>query len=73
MIVFIADIMHQALTEIPCSHARKVCCSEISIGSIYGFGTQLPTETQKIIAWLLANDKFTCLRNIHMVSSNFPS
>ena len=72
-IVFIADIVHQALTKITCSRAAMVYRCKTSIDSIYGFRTQSPTEIRKMVAWLLAKDRFTCPTNVREVSSKFPS
>ena len=73
MIVFITDIVHQALAKITCSHAAMVYRCKTSIDSIYGFRTQSPTEMWKMVAWLLAKDRFTCPTNVREVSSKFPS
>jgi hypothetical protein len=72
MIVFIADIMHQALAKITYSHAAIVYGCKILIYSIYGFRTQSPTEIRKLVAWLFAKDRFTCPTNVCEVSSKFP-
>jgi len=73
MIVFIADIVHQALAKITCSHAAMVYCCKTSIDSIDGFRTQSPTEIRTMVVWLLAQDRFTCPTNVCEVSSKFPS
>ena len=44
-----------------------------SFDSIYVFRTQLPTEVRKMVAWLLARNRFTCPRPVREVSSKFPS
>jgi len=63
-IVFITDIVHQALGKISCSRAAMVYRSKASIDSIYGFRTQSPTENQTMVDWLLCKDRFTCPTNI---------
>jgi len=40
---------------------------------ISGIQTQLPTKIRKMVAWLLAMDRFTCPTNICEVCSKFPS
>ena len=64
--------MHQALAKSTCSCAAMVYRCKASIDSIYGSQTQSPTEIRKMVAWLLAKDRFTCPTNIHEVSSKFP-
>jgi len=71
MIVFVADIVHQALAKISCSCAAMVYHCKISIDSLYRFQTQLPTEIWEMVAWLLAMDRFTCPPNSCEVSSKF--
>jgi len=71
MIVFIADIVHQALAEITCSRGAMVYRCKISIDSIDGFRTQSPTEIRKLVAWLLAKDRFKCPTNVCEVSPKF--
>jgi len=73
MIVFIADIVNQALTKITGSHAAMVYHYKTSINSIYGFRTQSPKEIWKMISWPLAKDRVSCPRNVREVSSMFPS
>jgi len=73
MIVFIGDIVHQALAKITCSCAAMVYRCKTTLDSIYGFRTQSPTEIRKMVAWLLAKDRFTCPTNLREVSSKFPS
>jgi len=70
---FITDVVRQALAKITCFRAAMVYHSKTSIDSIYGFWTLLPTEIQKMVAWLLAKDRFTRPTNIREVSSKFPS
>jgi hypothetical protein len=72
MIVFIADIVHQALPKVIASRAAMVYCCTNSIDSIYGFQIQLPTETCNMVAWLLAKDRFPYPTNISEGSSKFP-
>ena len=73
MIDFITDIVHQTLVKITCSRAAIVYHCNISIDSIFGFQTLLPTEIRKMVAWPLGRDSFTCSTNIHEVSLKFPS
>jgi hypothetical protein len=73
MIVFIADIVHQALAKITCSRAAMGYRCKTSIDTIYGFRTQSPTEIWRMVAWLLAMDRFTCPTNVREVSSKFPT
>jgi len=73
MIVFIADILHQAVAMIIGSHAAMVFGCKASINSMDGFWTTSPTEICEMVAWLLAKDRFTRPTNVHEVSSKFPS
>ena len=73
MIVFITDIVHQALAKITCSCVAMAYRCKISIDSIYGFRTKSPTEIRKMVAWPLAKDRFTCPTNIRELGSKFPS
>jgi len=73
MIVFIADIVHQALTMITCSRTAMVYHCKISIDFISGFRTHLPEEICKMVAWVLAKDRFICPTNVYEVSLKYPS
>jgi hypothetical protein len=73
MIVFIADIVHQALAKITCSRAAMIYRCKTSIDSIYGFRTQSPTYIRTMVARLLAKDIITCPTNVREVSSKLPS
>jgi len=50
MSVFIADFVKQAHIKITYSHAGVETHAKTSIDSIYGFGTQSPTDIQKMVA-----------------------
>ena len=68
-LVFIADIVHQALATITCSCAAMVYHCTTSIESIFRFHTLSPTEIRTMVAWLLAKGRFTCRTNVGDVSS----
>jgi len=72
MIVFMYDIGHQFLAMITCTHLAIVYYIQTSIDPNYGFRTQSTTEIRNMVAWLLANDRFTCPTNVHEWSSKFP-
>jgi len=71
-IVFIADIVHQAVAMITCFRAAMVYHCKTLIDSIYGFQTQSPTEIRKMVAWLQAKDRFTWPTTVCEESSKFP-
>jgi len=73
MIVFIADIVFQALAKITYSRAAMVYRCMTWIISIYGFWTQSPTDIRRMVTWLFSKDRFTCPRNICELHSKFPS
>jgi len=61
------------VATITCSHVAMVYRCKTSIDSVYGFQTQSPKEIRKIVAWLLAKDRFRCPLNVREVSSKFHS
>jgi len=73
MIVFIADIVHQALAKIPCSRAALLFRCKVSIHSAYRFQTKSAKEIRYMVAWLSGKVRFTCTTNDGEVSSKFPS
>jgi hypothetical protein len=73
MIILIADIVHHTLAKITSSRAAMVFRGKTSIDSMFRSRTESPIEIRKLVAWLLAKDRFTCLTNIGEVSSKLPS
>jgi len=72
-IVFIAEVVRQALAKFICSHGGMESRRMTSIDFMYGSRTQSPTGILRMVAWLLDRDRFTCPTNVHEVSSKFPS
>ena len=72
-IVFIADVVHQALPTITCSYEAIVYLCGTTINSVYGFEMQSPTRIPKMVVWPWAKVRFTCPTNVREVSSKFPS
>jgi hypothetical protein len=73
MIVFITDIVHQALTKITCSSAVIAYRCKTSIYCISGFTTELPTKIQNMVEWLNTKDMIKSPTNVPEVSSMFLS
>jgi hypothetical protein len=73
MIVFIVDIVHEALTTICCSSAAMKYRCRTVVNSIYGVRTQSPREIQSMADCLWSNDRFTCPTSVREVSSKFSS
>jgi len=72
-IVFITDIVHQALAKITFFHAAVVYRWKASINCIYQLQTKLRTEICNIVPWLLPKDRLIGCINIHEVSSKVHS
>jgi hypothetical protein len=73
MIVFIADIVHEAPAKIPCFRAAMVYHCKARIDAIDGFQIHSPIEIRKMVAWVSTKDRFTCPTNFSEVSSMPPS
>jgi len=72
-IVFIAEIGHQVLAQITCSHAAMIYHCKTWMDAIDWFQTHSSIEIRKMIAWEFTKDRSTCPTNVREVSSTFPS
>jgi len=72
-IVFIPDIVNQALAKITCFYGATTYYCKTTIDTIYRFRIQSPTEIWKMVAWLFPKYRFTCPTDICEISSKFPS